>query len=218
MRPTVAMLTVLVIAAATSPVEAQSRRGDRDGRDRGIVELEPAGQRGGFFITAGVGAGGEQYRFDGDEEFSERLTKPTFTLRLGGTPNQNVRVGAELFVWGNDVPTSLEQDGGFESFGALMVTAQYFPIRDAGLFLKASGGFGVSSFDYDNPLIEDNDESGFAWSLGAGYDIQLSRNFGLGPSIDIYQGSFTSRDQPTLTERVVNIGIQVTFQSNSRGR
>jgi len=41
---------------------------------------------------------------------------------------------------------------------------------------------------------------------------------GLGPMIDFSQGSFTRRNEPTLTERVMNIGVQVTFQTGGRGR
>lgn len=205
MRRTVAVLVLLAVTAgALSPLAAQGRR------DRGLVELGSPSPRGGFFITGGLGAGAEQYKFAGDAGFSESLTKPTITLRLGGTPNANVRVGAELFGWGSDEPD------GFESFGAALLAFQFFPSRDQGLFLKAAGGVATSQVEFNNGST--TTETGFGWSVGAGYDIQLSRSFGLGPSIDLYQGSFTSRNEPTLTERVLNIGVQVTFQTGGRSR
>ncbi len=205
MRRTVAVLALLAVtASALSPLAAQSRR------DRGLVELGAPATRGGFFITGGIGAGAEQFKFADEAEFSESLTKPTLTLRLGGTPNSNVRVGAELFGWGSDEPD------GFESFSTALVAFQFFPIRDQGLFVKAAGGVGRSGIEFDNGAS--TSETGFAWSLGAGYDIQLSPRFGLGPSIDFYQGSFTSRDEPTLKERVLNIGVQLTFQTGGRPR
>lgn len=216
MRRATALFALVALVGSSTVLEAQSRRGRSPDRDRGLIELGSDRQRGGFFITGGIGAGSEQYRFDGEPEYSERLTKPTLTLRLGGTPNESVRVGAELFGWANDVPGDALTVGGTESFTAAMVTAQFFPARNLGLFVKGSGGFGRSGIDFDNGAS--NSETGFAWSVGAGYDIQLSRNFGIGPSIDLYQGTFTTRDEPSLSERVVTIGVQVTFQTGGRGR
>jgi hypothetical protein len=124
MRRTVAALALLAVSAgALSPLTAQSRR------DRGLVELDPPSTRGGFYATLGLGAGAEQYRFDGDADWSESLTKPTISLRLGGTPNANVRVGAELFGWGSDEPD------GYESFSTALLAFQFYPMRDQGLYL-----------------------------------------------------------------------------------
>lgn len=205
MHRTVAVLALLAVTAgAFAPLAAQGRR------DRGIVELGAPATRGGFFITGGLGAGAEQYKFDGDAGFSDKLTKPTVMLRLGGTPNANVRVGAEFFGWGSDEPD------GYESFGTALVSFLYYPSRDQGLFLKAAGGVATSRIEFNNG--SDNTETGFGWSVGAGYDIQLSRKFGVGPSIDFYQGSFSARNEPTLTERVLNIGVQLTFQTGGRSR
>lgn len=205
MHRTVAALALLATTAgALTPLAAQGRR------DRGLVEIGAPSPRGGFFITGGLGAGSEQYKFDGDDGFSDKLTKPTVMLRLGGTPNANVRVGAEFFGWGSDEPD------GYESFGTALVSFLFYPSRDQGLFLKAAGGVATSRIEFNNGA--DNTETGFGWSVGAGYDLQLSRKFGLGPSIDLYQGSFSARNEPTLTERVLNIGVQVTFQTGGRDR
>lgn len=221
MRRILAVLALVALTgSATSSAGAQDRRGrdDRDNRDRGLVEREPAGVRGGFFITGGLGAGGEQFKFDDEEDYSERLTKPTGMLRLGGTPNSSVRIGGELFGWGSDVVGTPEQPSGMELFGTALLTGQFFPIRDGGLYFKVGGGLGVSGLDYDDSAYLDVSENGFAWSVGAGFDIPLSRNVSIAPSIDLYQASFTSRDEPTLTERVLNIGVQLTFQSGGGRR
>lgn len=196
-------LLVMTLALATS---ASAQRG----RDRGLVELAPEGVRGGFYIGGGFGAGTEAYRFADENGWSDGLTKPTITLRLGGTPSSTVRVGGEIFGW------AAETSVGDESFGALLGTVMVFPVPDAGLYLKAGGGFGTSMIRFDNG--SENTETGFAWSVGAGYDFQLSRSIGLGPSVELYQASFTSRDEPTLTERVLNIGVQLTFQTGGRRR
>ncbi len=206
MRRPILLATLLAVSAASfSPLTAQ-----RAQRERGIVELEPAGIRGGFYATLGIGAGREQFKFSDDPQFSEALTKPTLTLRLGGTPNTSTRVGAELFGWSNEV------DDGTESFAAFLLSAQFYPGRTSGLYLKGGGGFARSGIDYTNGSSAT--ETGFAWSAGAGYDLPLSRSVSLGPTVDFYQGSFTRRNEPTLTERVLNIGVQFTFQTGSRNR
>lgn len=202
----VACTLAVLMAGVTAESAAQNRRD----RDRGLVELDEPSLRGGFFLQGGVGAGREQFKFADEAEFSEALTKPTLTLRLGGTPDPYVRVGGELFGWG------AETDVGDESFAAILAVVQFYPLRDGGLFLKAGGGYAESAIDFFNGAR--TTENGFAWSLGVGYEIQLSRKVAIGPSVELYQGSFTRRNEPTLTERVLNIGGQITFQTGGRRR
>lgn len=208
MRRTIVVAALAALVAGTSTLQAQNRRE----RDRGLVELEQRGLRGGFYISGGFGAGAEQFKFDDEAEWSEKLTKPTLTLRLGGTPDQYVRVGAELFGWG------AETDEGDETFAAVLGVVQFYPMKDGGLWLKAGGGYAASVIDYWDPAFLDGEESGFAWTVGAGYEIQLSRSLAIGPAIEFYQGSFERRGEPTLTERVLNIGGQITFQTGGRRR
>ena len=206
MRRPMLILALLALAAGTvSPLAAQRRE-----RDRGIVELAPEAARGGFYIGAGLGAGRESYKYSDGLNYTDGLTKPTLSIRLGGTPNPSTRVGAEIFAWGSEVPE------GTESFAAFLLSAQIYPMRDAGLYVKGGGGMARSGIDYNNG--SSSYETGFAWNVGAGYEIPLSRAVGLGPMVDFYQGTFTRRNEPTLTERVMNIGVQVTFQTGGRGR
>jgi opacity protein-like surface antigen len=206
-------LSLLAFAAALTLaiVPASEAQGRRD-RDRGLVEMDSPSIRGGFFLSGGIGAGREQYKFSDEDAFTEPLTKPTLTLRLGGTPDSYVRLGGELFGWG------AETDEGEETFGAVLGVVQFYPLRDGGLWLKAGGGYAESAVDFFDPDFFDTSESGFAWSVGAGYEIQLSRSIAIGPSVEFYQGSFSRRDEPTLTERVLNIGGQITFQTGGRRR
>lgn len=209
MRRLIAVIPLtLAMVSLTTRADAQMRRD----RDRGLVELESAALRGGFFLAGGIGAGREQFKFSDETEFTEPLTKPTLTLRLGGTPDPYVRVGGELFGWG------AETDEGDETFAAVLGVVQFYPLKDGGLWLKAGGGYAESGIDFFDPTFFDTSESGFAWSVGAGYEIQLSRSLAIGPSVEFYQGSFSRRDEPTLTERVLNIGGQITFQTGGRRR
>lgn len=204
MRFTSAVLASLVVAA-TMPTGAEAQ--DRRGRDRGIVEVDAPGLRNGFFIAGGFGAGSEQYKYSDELNFTEKLTKPTFTLRMGGTPDQHVRLGAELFGW------SANEGDYRESFGTVLGVVQFYPIREAGLWVKGGAGLAVSRQDNVDPIFIDVTETGFGWSLGVGYEAMLSNSLGIGPSVELYQGSFTRRNEPTLTEKVLNIGFQITFQS-----
>lgn len=210
-RPILLAALFAVSAASLAPLAAQ-----RSSRDRGIVELAPDAVRGGFYIGGGVGAGREQNKYSDELEYTDALTKPTLTLRIGGTPNPSVRLGAELFGWGAQVVELDPAYDRYESFSALLGTMQFYPAPTAGLYLKAGGGFARSASDYKTGPTDS--ETGLAWTVGAGYDLPLSPTVSLGPTLDFYQGSFTQRNKPTLTERVLNIGVQVTFQTGRRGR
>lgn len=199
-------LLVLTTGAVTS-LEAQDRRG---GRDRGLVELPARSLRSGFFITGAVGAGAEQNKFSDELDYTKSLSKPMLAVRLGGTPNANIRVGAELFGWWNAV------DQGTETFGGAMLIGQFYPMRNGGLYLKGGGGIAQSGINFNNG--SSTHETGFGWTAGAGYDIQLSPQFSIGPTLDYYKGTFTKRNEATLSEHVLNIGVQVTFQTGGRRR
>ncbi|HPF61484.1 MAG TPA: outer membrane beta-barrel protein [Gemmatimonadales bacterium] len=207
MQRTISFLALAaLLVGSTTAADAQGRR------DRGLVELAPESIRGGFYIGGGLGAGRESYKFADETGYSEPLTKPTFTLRLGGTPDPYVRLGGELFAWANDDFDRTEY------FSTLMGVVQFYPIKDGGLWLKGGAGMAFSGQSFDDPQFFDVNETGFGWTVGAGYEAQLSRKVGIGPSVEFYQGSFTKRNEPTLTERVLNIGVQVTFQTGGRRR
>jgi hypothetical protein len=217
MRRILAVLAVVAFTgSATTPAGAQERRD----RDRGLVELSPEGVRGGFFIAGGLGAGREQYKYSDEAEYTEALTKPTVTLRVGGTPSRNIRLGLELFGWAAEGIESTEDfdDPFTDSFGTAMGIVQFYPLASDGLWLKGGVGLARSERDYEDPQLLDPIENGFAWSVGVGYELQLSRSIGIGPSVEFYQGSFSRRDEPTLNERVLNIGLQLTFQTGGRRR
>lgn len=203
MQRTLVSLALLGLApVGITRLEAQNPAGTRD---RGAVEMAPAGLRSGFFFSATVGAGSEQNRFSDEPDYTESLTKPTFMIRLGGTPDPSVRLGAEFFGWWNPVPD------GTETFGTALATVQFYPAPTAGFYLKAGAGIAESGIHFD--YYTDNSEVGFAWSAGVGYDFPLTPQISIGPTIDFYQGTFTKRYEATLSERVLNFGLQISFQT-----
>lgn len=208
MRRNTLLAVVALGAGFLSRADAQGRPGG--GRDRGLVEVQPVGIRHGFYGSLGLGDGMEQYKFAGDT-FTSSIGKPTISLRIGGTPSEQIRLGADLFGWTNPINDGVTDS---ENFGAALLSAQFFPAPRSGFYLKAGAGFGTSGVSYQNG--SSTNETGFAFGLGTGYEFQVSRSISVGPTIDWYQGSFTKRGDATLTERVINLGVQVTFQGGGR--
>ncbi|HUG26770.1 MAG TPA: hypothetical protein VMK53_00620 [Gemmatimonadales bacterium] len=197
------ILTLAVLGLILS-IQSLAAQGGR----RGLVELPREGTRHGFWIAGGLGYGQEQYRFEGGE-FSDGLGKPTFALRLGGTPDQRVRLGGEVTVWANPYT----DDEGFnitETLSSLTMIGQFYPMRTAGLFLKGGAGLGISAASVEGG--NGTTETGFVLNFGAGYDIPLGRTLAITPTVEMFRHRFTQRDQPTLHERLFHIGIALTFQ------
>lgn len=179
------------------------------GGRRGLVELPARGTRHGFWISGGLGYGEENYRFDGEGWLEDGLGKPTFALRLGGTPDQHLRLGGEITVWANPYT----DDEGFEiteSLSSLTLVGQFYPIRTSGLFVKGGAGLGVSSASVAGGNT--TTETGFVVNYGVGYDIPLGRTLAITPMVEMFRHRFTQRGQPTLHERLFHIGIALTWQ------
>jgi hypothetical protein len=199
-----------LIAAAATPLAAQ-------GRDRGLVELPDRPLRSGLYLTGGLGDGLEQYRYHDLPDYTDWLSSPAAVLRIGGTPNANVRIGGELFGWWNTTYDTDLQENTTETFTALLLDAQFYPARRSGFYLK--GGIGIGHSGTSFQLEESIGKSGFVFSAGAGYDIPLSRHLSIAPTVDFYQGSFNHAGDPTdsYTERVLNIGASLTLEGGGRG-
>jgi hypothetical protein len=60
----------------------------------GLAAGQAASGRSGFWGAFGLGAGGEAYDLRDGLGYSTQLYRPTFSLRLGGTVNQHVRLAA----------------------------------------------------------------------------------------------------------------------------
>jgi hypothetical protein len=109
---------------------------------KGLVDVSPPHYRHGFWIEGGLGWGEEQYKF-GNDPYNEGLGKPTFGLRLGGTVNSHVRLGAEWNIWvngyqdvgGDGYPVDVN-----ETLNAVMAIARIYPSTKLGLFLKGGAG------------------------------------------------------------------------------
>jgi hypothetical protein len=184
-------------------------------RRRGLVDVTPANDRHGAWLSFGLGAGTDSYKYDDNGGYRHDLTKPAFYLAAGGTVNPHLRLGGEINAWVN----AYNDQNGYgitESLVGGLLTAQVYPAANLGLYLK--GGLGISRSGADVSGGSGLSETGFAYQYGAGYELKLGRNFFLSPAVTLlyHQSSPGNRNDPsnlgTLHERVITVGVGLTFQ------
>jgi hypothetical protein len=169
----------------------------------GLVEVKE-GSRRGFWLGLGLGAGGESNDVAGPG-YSEPFYQPTVSLRAGGTLSPHLRLGGEVLSWFD------EKRDAVASLSSLLFVAQFYPFRSSGLYLKAGAGIGRNAIEFDDGF--DVGDTGFAGLLGAGYELRLGRRFYLNPVLDLVGHSYTGRAGGNYSERLVNFGLGVLFQT-----
>lgn len=189
-------VTLLPILIATSNAQAQQS-------PPGLVEVKDGGRRG-LWFGIGVGAGGESNDLAGPG-YSEPFYQPTVSLRAGGTVSPHLRLGGEVLSWFD------EQGDAVASLSSLLFVAQFYPLTKAGLYLKAGAGIGRNALDFDDGF--DVGDTGFAGLLGAGYELRLGRRFYLNPTVDLVGHRYSGRFNGDYTERLVNFGLGIVFQT-----
>jgi hypothetical protein len=204
MRLPLRVLLASGVLAATMafPATAQRHHGSR------LKEI-PHNYRDGFWLGFSVGAGNEAFRFENDRGYSEDITAPTFSLRIGGTPSQSWLLGAEVFAW-MDGDLNDYHDEYKNVLSSAMMIAQFYPFRDGGLYAK--GGVGVAG-NYIRTIspsgfVVSDEESGLATVFGAGLDLRVGRSVSITPTIDVHHQFFNRSD---VRERIVSVGVGLTF-------
>ena len=173
---------------------------------RGLA-LVREGNRAGFWMGLGMGPGAQTFDLRDGAGYSDELYGPTLSLRVGGTPSQNLRLGGEILGWYN-------QEGiGVQSLSSVMVVGQLYPSRKSGLYLKGGAGVGRSALDYTDGFSVGN--TGFAGLVGAGWEVRVGRRFYLNPAVDVVQHYFGGGRGEAYRERLVNLSLGVLYQ---RGR
>jgi hypothetical protein len=171
----------------------------------GLVEVKDTdGGRRGFWFALGVGAGGESSDVAG-AGYSDLFYQPTISVRAGGTVSQHLRLGGEFLSWFD------EQRDAVATLNSAMFTAQLYPLSRAGLYFKGGLGVGRNAIDFGDGFGVG--DTGFAGILGAGYELRLGRRLYLNPSVDLVGHSYSSRISGGYTERLVNFGLGVVFQT-----
>lgn len=196
-----AALSVAVAALAANSAEAQRRRG--------LVDVSPLSDRHGFWFLGGVAAGKDEFKFADENSFTKNPTKPTFSLRIGGTVNPNLRIGGELTSYVN----TFNDANGYrvtEYVGGLFLIGQLYPIKNAGFFIKGGGGLTRSGTGVSGG--QGNSEDGFGYTLGAGYEVRLGRSVFLTPTVDWFRHRSEHQGEPALLEKVLSVGVGITIQ------
>ncbi len=163
-----AVLSLAIIITALGPQSALAQR---------VAEHR------GFWISFGPGYGNTFSEPFADDDRSNGLA---FFVRLGGSPSQQWLVGADLVAW--DVAEGVVR-------GQTGVAVRHYPSTKGGAFLRGTLGLAwrevsfssLVDFGMGPELVSfDLTDSGVGLGLGLGYDLQLSRNFFLTPSVDLY--------------------------------
>lgn len=122
--------------------------------------------RRGFWLSIGGGGG-----------WNDGMRGASGYLRMGGTPNEHVQFGGQVFRWWR-----VEE---YEVFGRTSVaaTAQFFPLS-SGSRVRSSirdwhfrTGFGIATVDHFM--------SGVALNLGTGLDLGMDGKFFVTPGVDV---------------------------------
>jgi hypothetical protein len=169
----------------------------------GLVEVKE-GTRRGFWFGLGVGAGGESNDVAGPG-YSDLFYQPTISLRAGGTVGSQLRLGGEILSWFD------EEHDAVASLSSLLFVAQFYPLSSAGLYLKGGLGIGRNAIDFNDGF--NVGDTGFAGLVGAGYELRLGRRLYLNPTVDLVGHSYSGRLGGGYTERLVNFGLGVLFQT-----
>jgi hypothetical protein len=154
--------------------------------------------RKGFWIGFGFGWG--SYGIGGDSVPSGTGREDSYTgfLKLGGTVNPHLLLGAESVVW-----TKSEQ-GATLTAGNVTASAFYYPKPASGFFLN--GGVGFSRAEVSGGGVSAGN-TGPGFTLGTGYDLRVGTNVSITPVADYVWG----RPQSGFNHNFFNFAVGVTF-------
>ncbi|MBX2823022.1 MAG: autotransporter domain-containing protein [Rhodothermaceae bacterium] len=100
----------------------------------------------------------------------------SFTLALGGTPNPNLQLGAELSQWQRSV--DIDGEKSTSTIGMLSFIAKYYPNATGNFFLKGGVGVGTSTLEREVGARDNTfklEGSGMGMQFGLGFDILLGK-------------------------------------------
>jgi hypothetical protein len=132
----------------------------------------------------GLELGDGQIKLSSDQFRGTRNSAFALGFVGGHTLGNRARFGLELNGWllqsfNNNNPAV------GESVSNVLGIVDAFPIPRTPLFLRAGAGLAL----YQNNRPGGFNSSGWSWTVGGGYEIPLTRSFGLAPIVDYAAGS-----------------------------
>jgi hypothetical protein len=208
------LFTMLTLALPlTVRAQDEDRPPERDRRPprhhspglREVSEHAGRSRRSGFWLSAGLGVGGESFDARDGLGWSDAESGPVAALKLGGTVGSNVLLGAEVSGWSDRYYGSNNLD---RSLASLMGIVQWYPAARGDFWLKGGLGFAHSE---DRQYLGGGSavewkQDGTAFALGLGYDARVGRKVSLTPSLDFTAHRYSDHD-----ERILSVGVAVMF-------
>jgi hypothetical protein len=181
------------LAVAQAPAWAQSRGPSRQG----------------LWGSVGFGTGSRSASADGMVS-SGRSGSVTGQFRLGGTIGERTLIGGEIDVW------TKSESGLTATVGNVSAALYFYPMPDAGLFVKGGVGMGIASAGTnDNTVTVRGNGAGLI--AGVGYDYRIGRNISLTPTATLFMGwpgplKYEGEDVFTgYKYNVLDLGVAITF-------
>ncbi|HEX2250240.1 MAG TPA: hypothetical protein VHH32_07810, partial [Gemmatimonadales bacterium] len=109
---------------------------------------------------------------------------------------ENILLGVEMNGW------TKSEAGATVTMGNMSAAAYWYPMATQGLFIKAGAGYSILGVEDD--LGSDND-TGFGFLGGVGYDIRVGRNLSITPVANWFRGGFNNG-----SANVLQFGVGVT--------
>ncbi len=171
---------------------------------REVADRSSHARRSGLWFSAGIGAGNERFDARDGLGWSDGKGGGSGYLKLGGTVNSSLLIGAEAQLWAA-ANSGQTYD---RALGSLMGIAQFYPSPAGGLWLRGGLGWARDNLrTYPSPGVTmSSDINGTAYALGLGYDVPVTRGISITPSLDL-----VAQDYRTHKERIVNFGIGITL-------
>jgi hypothetical protein len=137
--------------------------------------------RRGFWIGFGFQYGSAGVSCDQCVDFERESGFGSF-LKLGGTLNEQVLLGADITGW------TKEEEGVTSTLGNVTAAVYFYPAARSGFFVK--GGFGFSAY-YESDDVSDLDAegTGVGLTVGLGFDLRVGRNISMTAVVDYIWGS-----------------------------
>ncbi len=130
----------------------------------------------GFWVGFGLGAGSL-----GLADATDRSTGVVGYVKLGGTINERLLIGAESNAWTKD------ESGVTLTHTNFSAVAYFYPSTTNGFFLK--GGLGWSRLSVGAGSISVAENGGGA-VLGLGYDVSVGDSWSITPALNFNGGAF----------------------------